>query len=110
MTARIVPELESYFGLCFEDLCRQALPALYLREGVVGVRKDGVIDLSECKWGPVRSKRALADELETKVRSYPVDPGATVVRHAFTRRRPRGRADGHVVWHTLEDLYAAFDS
>ena len=28
------PELEAYAGLCFERLCREALPRLYEREGV----------------------------------------------------------------------------
>lgn len=65
------------FGLCFERLYREALPWLYRREGVtaafevgqywsksvqldvVGLRNDGWTDLGECKWGPVRSRRAV---------------------------------------------------
>jgi uncharacterized protein DUF234 len=73
----IRPHLEPYFGLCFERLCREALPWLYLKEGVaaafevgqywskttqidvVGLRDDGWTDLGECKWGAARSPKAV---------------------------------------------------
>jgi AAA+ ATPase superfamily predicted ATPase len=129
VAARIVPGLESYFGRCFEGLCREALAAMYVREGVsssfeigeywsdgvqidvVGMREDGVVDLGECKWGTVRSTRAVAEELEGKVRGFPNPTSATIVRRAFVRRRPRVNAgDGGIVWSSLEDLYAALES
>jgi len=122
---RIKPHLASYFGDCFERLCREALPWLQQREGldcgvqlgsfwnkqnqidVVGVRDDGWIDLGECKWGSVRSARRLQQELEAKIPHYPNPDGASLLRRFFTRKtvRSTARASG-VRWHTLEELYA----
>ncbi len=66
---RIRPELDTYFGLCFERLCRQALPVIYEREGVsatfevgeywdnavqidvVGLRDDHWTDLGRMQMG-----------------------------------------------------------
>lgn len=122
---RIRPDLDAYFGLCFERLCREALPSLYAREGVsaghdvgqywdkavqidvVGVRDDGVTDLGECRWGPVRSWRGVAEELEDRVAHYPNARNATICRRIFTRGQApasAARAPG-VVWHSLADLY-----
>jgi len=122
---RVAPTVDAYFGGCFERLCREALPALYAREGVtaafeigeywdrdvqidvVGARDDGWVDLGECKWGPVRSPRAIAAELDGKVRRFPNPENATIQRRVFARRRPpRGVPEG-VRWHDLEDLYRA---
>lgn len=65
VAAQIAPRLEAYFGLCFDGLCREALPLIYEREGVlsafqigsywnrrvqidvVGLREDGVHTLEE---------------------------------------------------------------
>ncbi len=121
----IRPHLESYFGQSFERLCREALPWLYLKEGVsaafevgqywskttqidvVGLRQDGWTDLGECKWGTVRSPKAVEQELEAKVREFPNPRGATIGRRIFTRQRPKtaGTAAG-TCWHGLEDLYS----
>ncbi len=120
----IRPHLDAYFGRCFERLCGEALPALYLREGVtaafevgeywardtqidvVGVRDDGWIDLGECKWGPVRSPTAVEWELEEKVRLYPNPSGATLGPRIFVRQTPAARrGSGDIRWHGLEDLY-----
>jgi AAA+ ATPase superfamily predicted ATPase len=123
----IRPELDAYFGGCFERLCREALPHLYAAEGVtapfeigsywdktvqidvVGHREDGWTDLGECKWGAVRSGAALAAELESKVARYPNPRGATIGRRLFTRVRPKDArpADPSPRWHDLADLYAA---
>lgn len=118
----IAPELDSYLGGCFERLCREALPAIYDREGVqgpyeigqywdkqaqidvVGLRDDGVTDLGESKWSPVTSSPALARELALKVERYPNRRGATIVPRAFVRSLPRKPAPG-IRWHDLEDLY-----
>ena len=120
---RIAPSLEAWFGSCFERLCREALPVIYAHEGVaagfevgeywspatqidvVGLRDDNWTDLGECKWGPVRSPRALEIELERKLQQYPNSRGATLARRYFTRRKPasRGEAAG---WYSLDDLYA----
>lgn len=121
---RVRPGLEAYFGTCFERLCREALPTLYAREGVaagyevgeywdrevqidvVGRREDGWIDLGECRWGAVRSGKALVEELEERVARYPNPRGATIGRRIFTRApvNVRPGTDG-VRWYALEDLY-----
>lgn len=123
---RIRPDLEAYFGACFERLCREALPVLYAREGVsaglevgeywdkstqidvVGLRDDGWTDIGECKWGAVRSRKAVEAELQEKVERYPNPRNATIGRRIFTRhKQPQAssRSPG-VRWHSLEDLYA----
>lgn len=123
-TELIAPTIDAYFGGCFERLSREALAHLYAREGVgaaaevgaywdkhvqidvVSVRDDGWIDLGECKWGAVRSPRAVAAELEAKVPAFPNPRNATIGRRVFVRRRPRAVPDG-ARWHDLDDLYAA---
>jgi AAA+ ATPase superfamily predicted ATPase len=119
----IRPHLDAYFGLCFERLCREALPNLYAKEGVtaafevgqywsrdvqidvVGLRDDGWTDLGECKWGTVRSPAALERELDQKALAYPNPRGATIGRRIFTRQAPpKGRGE-RTQWHGLEDLY-----
>jgi len=121
----IRPELDSYFGLCFEQLCREALPWIYRRERVsaayeigqywdrevqvdlVGLRDDNVTDLGECKWGAFGGKSSLAAELKRKLELYPNRRDATLVARAFVRTRPP-RADGSdksLRWHDLADLY-----
>jgi len=122
---RIRPELDAYFGTCFELLCHEALPALYARDGltasfevgeywdkntqidVVGWRDDGWTDLGECKWGPVRSRRGLEAEIEEKVQRYPNERNATIGRHVFVRTVPKARSSSRSAarWHSLEDLY-----
>jgi AAA+ ATPase superfamily predicted ATPase len=125
VTQIIQPELEAYFGLCYESLCREALPLLYEKENVsalyevgsywdsgvqidvVGLRRDGWIDLGECKWGAVKSLVSAAAELEEKVRHYPNAEDATVGRHLFVRSLKRGRKKQpeNVRIHTLDELY-----
>jgi uncharacterized protein len=121
----IQPQLDAYFGTCFEALCREALPVLYEREAVhanfemgsfwdsktqidvVGLRADRWIDVGECKWGTVASLPALAAELEEKVYRYPNTRGATVGRRLFVNALPRRRkaVPEHIRVHTLADLY-----
>jgi len=85
----IRPHPDSWYGQCLERFCREALPWLYLEEGVtaafevgqywskttqidvVGLRDDGWTDLGECKWGTVHSPKAVEQELEAKVREFP---------------------------------------
>ena len=120
---RIAPSLDSWFGTCFERLCREALPLIYASEGVgagfeigeywspdaqvdvVGLREDNWTDLGECKWGTVRSPRALEAELDRKVGLYPNSRGATIGRRHFVRRKPAAR-EGATGWYSLEDLYS----
>ena len=120
----IAPRLDAYFGLCFERLCREALPWIYEREGVetafevgeywskevqidvVGLRDDGWTDLGECKWGKVRSASALEREIEGKLKLYPNARNATLGRRVFTLApmlEAKSRSD--VRWHCLGDLY-----
>ena len=122
----VKPNLAAYLGRCFERLCREALPFLYAREGVeagfeigeywsaatqidlVGVRRDGWIDLGECKWGTVRSAASVERELEAKAVQYPNPQNATLARRIFCRgSRPAGADLDAFRWHTLEDLYAS---
>ena len=72
---------------------------------VVGMREDNRTDLGECKWGAVRSARALEAELEGKVGRYPNTRGATLGRRYFVRRMPASKK-GAKGWYSLEDLYA----
>ena len=121
---RIRPSLDAWFGTCFERLCREALPLIYASEGVaagfeigeywnpevqidvVGVRDDHWTDLGECKWGAVRSTRALTAELERKLAAYPNSEGATIARRYFVRRKPAAAKTATKGWFSLADLYA----
>ena len=123
---RIAPSLDAWFGSCFERLCREALPLVCASEGVgagfeiggyrspavridvVGMRDDNRTDLGECKWGAVRSSRALEAELERKVEAFPSQRGATLGRRCFVRRKP-ARKEKVSGWYSLDDLYA-FDA
>jgi len=119
------PHLTSYWGRCFETLCRDALPALYEAEGigsafeigeywdknvqidVVGLRADNSTDLCECKWGAIRSATALGKELERKKTLYPNRRNATVRLRAFAQKPPRGASrSASITWHSLTELYA----
>ncbi|MEJ2164047.1 MAG: ATP-binding protein [Desulfobacterales bacterium] len=121
----IRPQLDSFFGSCFENLCREALPRLYEREGisaaftvgeywdkevqidVVGLRNDNWTDLGECKWGQVRSQKQLMAELDRKVSAYPNPRNATIGRRFFLNKIPPKMDPGasDLQWHSLEDLY-----
>jgi uncharacterized protein len=74
---------------------------------VVGLRRDGWIDLGECKWGAVKSLVSAAAELERKVRHYPNAEDATVGRHLFVRslKGSRKKRPENVRIHTLDELY-----
>ncbi len=121
----VAPGLDSYFGGCFERLCRQALPALWAREGVssggevgeywdkkvqidlVGVREDGWIDLGECKWGAPGSPATLEGELERKVAGYPNPKNRTLGRRVFVRQLPARLKLAGVKVHDLRELHDA---
>lgn len=119
------PQLASFFGYCFENLCREALPRLYEREGisaafkvgeywdkevqidVVGLRDDNWTDLAECKWGKVRSQKQLIAELDRKVSAYPNPRNATIGRRLFLKKLPSKihPSLSGLQCHSLEDLY-----
>ena len=121
----IRPQLSSFFGYCFENLCREALPRLYEREGVraafaigeywdknvqidvVGLRDDNWTDLGESKWRAIRSHKPLVTELNRKVPVYPNARNATIGRRLFLKKMPSKVEPGspNLRWHSLEDLY-----
>lgn len=119
------PQLDAYFGGCFEALCREALPALYLSEGVsatfevgeywdrevqidlVGLRSDGYSDLGECRFSAISSRRAVAQELRDKAARYPNRRGATLGLRVFGKTLPAARGElPDVRFHDLAQLYA----
>jgi hypothetical protein len=122
---RIRPELDTYFGLCFERLCREALPSIYEHEGlsagfevgeywdkqvqidVVGLRDDNWTDLGECKWGSIKSWNKLLQDLERKAQAYPNIRGATLGKRVFLKKKPGSELKSmpDVKCYDLEDLY-----
>jgi uncharacterized protein len=123
---RIRPELEGYFGYCFERLCREALPELYRRENVgaafqvgeywdkrvqidvVGLRDDRWTDLGECKWGASAPRSDPVSGLRAKADLYPNQRGSTLGLRVFTRERERPQqTPKDVSWHTLANIYDA---
>ncbi len=124
-TERIRAKLTPYFGLCFEELCREALPYLYDAEGLtagfevgeywdkdvqidlVGLRDDNWTDIGECKWVAFRSQRALVEEVRAKARRFQNARNATIGCRLFVqngRQIPVKETEG-VRWHSLEQLY-----
>ncbi len=120
---RVSPYLQSYFGSCFERMCREALAERYKKEGlvtsfkigeywdrdiqvdVVGYRNDLWTDLVECKWGEINSKKSVEAELRRKSSIYPNARGATIVERIFTSEPKKVRDRGGVHWYGLKDLY-----
>lgn len=120
----IARHLPAYFGLCFERLCREALPNIYRREDVraefkigqywdkqrqidlVGIRGDNRIDLGECKWGAVKSAGALEREVADKFAGYPNPKNYSIQPRIFCQTKPRSAVADHIRWHTLDDIYA----
>jgi AAA+ ATPase superfamily predicted ATPase len=120
------PELESYFGHCFERLCREVIPMFYAREAVrgpftigeywdaqtqidvVGVRGDNWTDLGECKWGSPVSASALRTELKSRAARFPNQRGASIGLRFFTRARLSRKIGlpANERWYSLEDLYS----
>ena len=119
------PHMDSWFGDCFERLCRECLPLIYAREGVtakfetgqywdsrvqidvVGIRGDGWIDLGECKWGDVSPGKAAA-ELGQKIALFPNPSNLTIERRLFLKAvsaRHGLKLQGAAKIHTLADLY-----
>jgi len=120
----IKPHLEPYFGHCYEILCRDALGLLYRKEGltcsyeigeywdkdvqidIVGYRRDGVVDIGECKWGKVSSMGRLLKELKTKIASYPNKDNKTINGRLFLRSRRKLPDDSNIQMNSLDDLYS----
>ena len=120
----IKPHLDSYFGYCYEILCREALGFLYQREGltcsyeigeywdkgvqidVVGQRHDDVVDIGECKWGRISSMTQLIRELKGKMAAYPNKENKTIHGRLFLHSGPGPSIDGNIQIQTLDDLYS----
>jgi hypothetical protein len=120
----VKPCLEAFYGSCFEQLCREALPYLYRAEGVigkytvgefwspetqidvVGLRTDGWTDLGECKWGEVRGLKPIMEVLTAKAAYYPLR-GATLQKRVFLRHATKLKPLPEARVHDLEGLYAA---
>ena len=122
---QIRPQLDAYWGWCWERLCRQQLPRLYAHEGitchseigefwtakevqidVVSLRADKRIDLGECRWSHVRSLAGLARELEQKIPQFPNPDGESIGRRLFVRSFQGNRPEGYRV-HTLKEFYGS---
>ena len=118
------PHLEQYFGYCYEILCRDALAFLYQKEelgcsfeigafwskdvqiDIVGQRKDGVVDIGECKWGAKQSLKQLGKELERKIVLYPNHDNKTIQRRLFLRSEYKIPDQYPVQVFSLADLYS----
>lgn len=99
----MAPNLDTYWGACFENLCREALPSLYEQEKVmapysvgeywnkevqidlVGLREDHRVDLGECKWGTIPSLKAVAEDLRRKSGLFPNREGRSVHLRLFSQ-------------------------
>lgn len=119
----IKPYLDAYFGIGYETMCREALSRLYKKEeltcayeigeywdkdiqiDIVGYRKDGVIDICECKWGKITSMPRLLEALKTKMSRYPNKDNKTINGRLFLRSRGKLPPDNHIRAHFLADLY-----
>jgi AAA+ ATPase superfamily predicted ATPase len=120
-SAFVAPELDSFWGSCFEDLCREATARLLVAEGValphavgrywspdveldvVALRGDHHIDIGECKWGPVGRAAAWARSLRERSAHFP-SGGNTLGYRLFTRAKLRSKPAG-VLAHSLASLY-----
>lgn len=117
----MVPGWEAFCGDGLERLCREALPEIYLTEGVnrrfevgeywdravqidiVGLREDGRVDLGECRWSAGARLTEVTRELEARAQRFPAG-GLTVRHRVFLRRRPR-TVPSNVTVHDLGKLY-----
>lgn len=123
----VKPQLDAYFGHCFERFCREALSVLYTKEGVtanleigeywdqqrqidvVGLRAaDHWTDLGECKWTDAGSPSSLRKELEPRAEDFPNARKATLGLRYFTRLPLKNvQPKPNEKWHSLEMLYEA---
>ena len=118
----IRPGMDAYWGLCFEALCREALPSVYRSEGVadgtkigeywddkiqvdvVGVREDRRIDLGECKWGAC--SKGIETEIHEKFAKYPNPGNLTVAGYVFCQKKPPRLTGTMFHWLDLNELYS----
>jgi hypothetical protein len=117
----VAPQWEAFCGEGFERLCREALPLLYVKEGVsghfdvgeywdraaqidvVGLRADGWVDLGECRWQGRVGVAQAARELAVRAMHFPA--GSRTVRQIlFVRKKSKPDLHGTIV-HDLAALY-----
>jgi len=117
----VAPQWEAFCGEGFERLCREALPLLYVKEGVsghfdvgeywdravqidvVGLRADGWVDLGECRWQGRVGVAQAARELAVRATHFP--GGSRTVRQIlFVRKKSKTDLQGTIV-HDLTALY-----
>lgn len=120
----IAPQLESYFGSCFEKLCQESMIGNYRRNqilwehvgqywnsdiqiDVVGLRRDNWIDFGECKWGECG---AIANEgriLMDKCSRYPSPAHFSHGFHLFLKDKGKGSPNDleNLQVHRLADLF-----
>ena len=119
----IAPKIDAWFGHSFELLCREAIISLYMSENVVSafeigeywdkavqidlvsIRKDGRIDIGECKWGNTSSVQALMSELDRKIINFPNPEGHTINKRLFLKKFT-GKTPPGIKVHTLKQLYS----
>ena len=119
--AFVAPDIDAYWGLCFEDLCREATARLLIAErvalphavgrfwsptaefDVVALRGDHRIDLGECKWGPAGRAATWAKSLRERSSRFPSGSYSLGYR-LFTRTALRSVPAG-VTAHSLASLY-----
>lgn len=120
---RISPYLSTYFGLCFEKLCREALPFILQQEGhsvacelgsywdkniqldIVALRDDGVIEIGECKWrNDSPTAASIESSLLEKLIHYPNPNHQTLRLHYFARSKVAVSV-GNLKTHDLSDIY-----
>ena len=120
---RISSELPAYYGLCFEELCREALPGLLSQEGIevgcklgsywdkntqldmVALRDDHVIDIGECKWqNHPPSSNSIEKQIIEKLNHFPNPDQQTIRMHYFSRspQKPSPK----LIVHDLKELYS----
>jgi len=119
----IKPNLQSYFGYCFENMCREALAYLYEKENVlcpfeigeywskdvqidvIGLRKDDRVDICECKWGSIKSFNGTIRNLKEKVKHYPNPDNSTIQLRLFCADERKVATQLPCNIHFLKDLY-----
>lgn len=121
LMTHVHPELDAYWGTCFERLCRELLREEYtelpgassvgeywdskVQIDVVGRREtERQLDIGECKWGTVRSYRRLAEELDSKCTSLPNPENWTLNRLVFVRKAPTTIQQSHLSNHAANSV------
>ncbi|MBF0198067.1 MAG: ATP-binding protein [Planctomycetes bacterium] len=120
---RISSHLPAYYGICFEDLCRKALPNLLAREGVevgcklgsywdqniqldiIALRDDQFVEIGECKWqSKSDSANTIEKQMVQKIAHYPNPEQQTIRMHYFSKSAMSSTPN--LIVHNLKELYS----